>query len=393
MHTVIVGGGFAGVKAALEISKRQLGKVTLISDQPYFLHHASLYATATGRDAAASVVNLSDIFATYPNVTVEIDTMKSIDPARKLVVGTSKDYPYQTLILALGVVTTYFGINGMADHSYGIKTLNEVQAFKSHLHELVAADRHMDKNYVIIGGGLTGVELAGAMAGYLKEIAAAHQVKNAKISIVVVEAAPRILPRLSQTASDKVRSRLESLGVKILENHKVEALDDKTITVEGKKIPTETAIWTSGVANHPFFAQHPTIFELAKNGRVVVDNHLQATEHIHVIGDNASTPYTGTAWTALYDAKFIADHLARKVSKRPFKEYKPHKYSNSVPVGDGWAYVEKYGVYVSGKIGYMIRRFIELSGLKMLLPHDKAMHAWRAQHQHEETCDLCNPLR
>lgn len=92
MHTVIVGGGFAGVKAALELSKKQLGRITLISDEPYFLHHATLYATATGRETKESVVSLEDAFATHHDVDVVLDSMISIDHDRRLVVGKKSQY-------------------------------------------------------------------------------------------------------------------------------------------------------------------------------------------------------------------------------------------------------------------------------------------------------------
>jgi NADH dehydrogenase len=390
MHIVIVGGGFAGVRAALELSKKQLGKITLISDQPYFLYHASLYATATGRNADASVVSLDDIFAAHPDVEVILDTMVSVNPTRRLVIGEQKQYPYDSLVIAIGVVTTYFGIKGMGAHSYGIKTLPEVKAFKKHLHDALAAEQHMDKNYVVIGGGLTGVELAGAMGRYLREIARAHIIRNPKVSVTVVEAAPRLVPRLSVTASNKVQARLESLGVKVITGQKVEALDKGFLHVDGKKIPTETAIWTSGVMNNPFFAKHAEYFELAKNGRVVVDDYMRAYENIYILGDNANTPYTGTALTALHDAHFISEHLARKATRRPLKKYKPTLYANSIPVGDYWAYVEKYGIYLAGRTGYYLRRLIELRALKSLLPRNQALNAWHAHFDRdEEECDLC----
>jgi len=391
MHTVIIGGGFAGIKAALELSKKQLGKITLISNEPYFLYHAALYATATGRDIAASAVNLEDMFATYHDIDVVQDTVTSLDAERKLVIGEAKQYPYESLIIALGVVTTYFNIAGMAKHSYGIKTLGEAKHFKQHLHDALAADQHMDRNYVVIGGGLTGVELAGALGRYLNEIARTHQVKKAKVSITLVEAAPRLVPRLSKTASKKVQSRLESLGVKVLVGSMVESLDKDTIVVQGKKIPTRTAIWTSGVANHPFFKAHEQYFQLAKNGRVIVNDYFEACKDIYVIGDNADTPMTGTAHNALHNAVFIADHLARKETQRPFKVYRPGRFSNNIPVGDGWAYVEKYGMYLSGKSGYLARRLIELRALRSLLPENQALGAWHAYDTHEEDCAICCP--
>src|SRR5690349_8560671 len=100
MHVVVVGGGFGGVKAALELSKRQIGKVTLISDQPYFLHHATLYATATGKSDEESVIPLNVIFAKHPNVEIIQDKIEHLDPSRKLISSKKRDYHYDKLVLA-----------------------------------------------------------------------------------------------------------------------------------------------------------------------------------------------------------------------------------------------------------------------------------------------------
>lgn len=135
MNTVVVGGGFAGVKAALELAKKNLGRVTLISDETFFLHHATLYATATGRATAESVVTLKHIFEDYKNVKIIHDSMISVDPDRKMVVGKKKSYEYDALVIAIGAVTTHFDIHGMNTHSFGVKTLNEVREFNRHLHE------------------------------------------------------------------------------------------------------------------------------------------------------------------------------------------------------------------------------------------------------------------
>lgn len=378
MHTVIVGGGFAGVKTALELSKRHMGKITLISDEPHFLHHATLYSTATGRNMAESVVPLNELFAGHKNVTIVHDTLKSIDSTRKLAVGKQKNYEYDKLVLALGSVTTFFGINGVAKHAFGIKTLGEVKQFNKHIRDEIIADRHLDKNYFIIGAGATGVELAGALHDYLEHLTIVHQVSRAKINITIVEAAPRILPRLSKTASRVVSKRLKDMGIKVLVNHKVEALGKDVITIDGKKVPTETAVWTSGVTNSPFFAKHTDYFKLAPNGRVEVNQYLEAYRDIYVLGDNNTVKHSGMAWPALNQATFVADHLARKKSGRPLVAFRPSAPPSGIPVGEGWAYVEWHGVYAAGLIGNFIRRQMELRGYKQLLPRRAAVAAWRA---------------
>ncbi len=389
MHTVIVGGGFAGVKAALELSKKQLGKITLISDEPYFLHHATLYATATGRDAESTVIDLEDMFATHHDIEVVHGAMKTIDYRRKLVVCDGKDVSYDSLILALGSVTNYFGIKGMQKHSYGIKSLKEVDDLRRHLHDEVIKNQHRDSSYFVIGAGPTGVELSAAIAEYIQDVSSAHHIDRGQPSVMLVEAAGRVLPRLSVTASKKVASRLASLGVTVFLQHKVEGVGESVITIDGKKTPTRTVIWTSGVMNNPFFARHSELFAIALNGRVQVNRYLEGYEDVYVLGDNADTKYSGRAYTALQDAVFVADHLERKATKRTLRAYKPTVVAQSVPVGHNWAYVEKYGIYIAGRFGYVVRRLIELAGLRQLLPHNQAISAWHAYDRQDGSCELC----
>lgn len=378
MNIVIVGGGFAGVKAALEISKQNLGHVTLISDEDYFLHHATLYATATGKSYAESVVPLNELFAGNKSVTVIKDKVISLDHDRNLVVGTAKSYEYDKLIIAIGSVTTFFGNQSIEKHAFGIKTLQEVKAFNEHIKDEVIRDRHLDKNYIIVGAGATGIELAGALHEYLEHLSVVHQVHRPNIKITIVEAAPRILPRLSKTASRVVEKQLTSLGIKILLNHKVESLSDEFVTIDGKKVPSETVVWTSGVANNPFFKAHDSIFKLAPNGRVEVNQYLEGTRNVFVLGDNNTVKYSGMAWPALDQASFVARHLARLKRKEPLVGFRPSQPPSGIPVGSSWAYVEWHGVYAAGLTGHLIRRRMELYGYKQLLPRPVALAAWRA---------------
>lgn len=387
MQIVIVGGGFGGVKAALELSKRHQN-VTLISDKDYFLYYPALYATATGHSHLQSVVPLEEIFEDT-SVTIITDTVHAIDSDRRTIKGELREYQYDQLILALGVVTSYFGIKGLPEYSYSIKSYDEVQRFKTHLHQELAQDHHVDKHYVVVGAGPTGVELSAALASYLEDIADAHKVRHGKISIQLVEAAPRVLPRMSERASERVRQRLKSLGVQVMTNEKVESENDNSILVSGKSIPSKTVIWTSGVSNHPFFKEHEGLFSLTPNGRVEVDDHLRAAAHIYVIGDNAATPYTGLAQTALHDAIFIAK-VMRAISKRhPLPAYKAVKPPVVVPVGKNWAILEYGRIVMTGPLASLIRRAADLIGYHDVLPIGQALGVWHAETINEESCDVC----
>ncbi len=376
MHVVVVGGGFGGVKAALELSKRQIGKITLISDETYFLHHATLYATATGKNMAESVIPLQTIFANHPNVELVLDKITSFDPNRHLITG-KKDYHYDKLILALGSVTTYFGIEGMKEHSYGIKSLNQIKDFQEHIHDELVQQK-LDKEYFVIGAGSTGVEMAGALNEYVKQLMSLFKLKQTATKVTLVEAAPRILPHLSQTATDKVKAQLKKRGIKVLANHKVGALKDDSIIIDGKSYNTTTAIWTSGVINNPFFQKNAEYFHFAINGRVNVSPSLEALDDVYVIGDNNSVKYSGTAWPTLSQAKHVAKNIARLATNRPQLRFNPTAAPTGIPVGDKWAYVEWFGLYVSGRTGAFLRRLMELYGFCQLLPFKQALPVWRA---------------
>jgi NADH dehydrogenase len=377
MNIIVVGGGFGGIKAALELSKRNIGKITLISDESYFLHHATLYATATGKDMSESVISLKDIFINHPNVTIVKDVMKSLDTERRMVVGKTKQYHYDKLIIAIGSVTTYFNVKGVAQHAYGIKSLNDIREFQKHIHQEVVLDK-LDKEYFIIGAGPTGVELAGALNEYLAYLTAAHRLKNSRARVSIVEAMPRILPKSSKTAARIVTKRLKSMNIKVHVNQKVEALGDNNITINGKRTPTTTAIWTSGVANNPFFTKHAHLFHLAPNGRVNVNPYLEALPDVYVIGDNNSVKHSGMAWPALNQATFVAKHLARIKHRRPHAAFHSHSVMTGFPVGDMWGYVEWLGVYVAGRAGFWVRRWMELYGYCQLVPFKTAVRIWRA---------------
>lgn len=389
MRIVIVGGGFGGIKSALELSKDERIQVSLISDKDHFLYYPALYGTATGHNHRESVVSLEEIFGDTPNVKVIIDTVKSIDTQQRTVVGKKAKYHYNNAILAMGVVTTYFGIEGLKENTFGIKSYKEVQKLKDHLHQELADDKHLDKNYVVVGAGPTGVELSAALMSYLDRIAANHKVKHGKIRISLVEAAPRVLPRMSEKASRLVEKRLQKLGVKVMTNKKVEAATHDDMTISGRHVPSHTMIWTSGVTNNPFFKAHDHIFQLAPNGKVEVDEQLRAAPNVYVIGDNALTPYSGLAQTALKDAQFIADHLKRVTYNLPLKRYKPRKPPVVIPVGENWAIFEWGPLCFGGFIASLLRRAADLIGYHDLLPIGHALGVWRAQFTHEESCKDC----
>lgn len=379
LHVTIVGGGFGGVKTALELSEHPEAQVTLITEMPHFQYYPALYSAATGHSHLEAWVPLSRIFQDRPNVTVIIDSIEKIDPnARTLSSVTGKIYRYETVVLALGTITTYFGIKGLDQYAYGIKSVAEVNAFKRHLYEEIGQRHHIDKHYVVVGAGPTGVELAAALTTYLKRLSKQFRLEEKKIHIDLVEAAPRVLPRMSEKASAAVQRRLESLGIKVHVGKSVQSQNADQLMVSGKPISSHTVIWTSGVANHPFYKNNAEYFEFAPNGRVVVDEFMQARGNVYVIGDNAATPYTGLAQTALHDAIFVAKNLWRLHHHKKRVPYKAVMPPVVVPVGDNWAIFEWKKLRLSGWIASLIRRAADFVGYHDILPIGQALGVWRA---------------
>lgn len=379
MNITIVGGGFGGVKTALELSKQPHNNITLISDKADFQYYPALYGTATGGSHLQSWVPLGEIFAGKNNVEIHIDTITAVDPDKKTVTGGSgKVYAYRELVLALGTVTTYFGIEGLDSYAYGIKSAEEIKKLKRHLSTEMGEHRLMDKDYVIVGAGPTGVELAAALGLYLERLRVHYKLPRRKVNIHLIEAAPRVLPRMSKALSRKVEKRLRKLGVKVQTNKKVESETADILMVSGKPIKSSTVIWTSGVANHPFYAANKSHFVFAQNGKIVVDEYMRVSKHVYVIGDNAATPFSGLAQTALHDAFFITHNFARQSKGRQLKKYTVVSPPVVVPVGESWAAFEWHSVHLSGRLASVIRRLSDMIGYSDILPLGQALGVWSA---------------
>lgn len=379
MNITIVGGGFGGVKAALELAKDAATQITLITDKPDFQYYPALYGAATGHSHLESWVPLQTIFAGKRNVKVIIDTIETIDPAGKTLTSASgTNYTYETCVMALGTVTTYFGIDGLDTHTFGVKSATEIEQLKQHIYTDVVEGHGVDKRYIVIGAGPTGVELSAALGSYLKNLSKRLGQRKTKIHVTLVEAAPRVLPRMSEKASAKVVRRLKHLGVDIYTDKKVESAIEDLLTVSGNSMVSDTVIWTSGVANHPFFKANAEHFELAQNGRIIVDQYMSVGNDLYVIGDNAATPFTGLAQTALHDALFVAAHLKRLNSKQELVAYKAVQPPVVVPVGEHWAIFEWHKLRLSGWPASVLRRAADFMGYSDLLPIGQALGVWRA---------------
>lgn len=382
-----MGGGFGGVKAALELAGDERFDVVLLSDSLDLRYYPTLYHTATGGHRSNSSIPLRTIFAGKKISLVQGKATALDRRAKTITTGDGQAYSYDTLILALGVVTNYFGIPGLDEYSYSIKTQDEVQRFKAHLHQQITDDRRPDLHYVIVGAGPTGIELAGALPHYIRHIMKNHGIKNRSVHIDLIEAMPRLLPRSPKAISRAVRRRLRKLGVRLYLGQAVQGETAEELTVSGKPIRSHTVVWTAGVTNHPFF--HDNNFVLMGRGKVAVDTYLQAEPDIFVIGDNANTPYSGMAQTALHDGDFVAHNLKRRASGKKFNSYIAHEPVSVIPCGPHWAAVNWGKLQLYGWLGWLLREAADWDGFHSFESVTQATRQYLTEFTAQDSCTVC----
>lgn len=382
LHIVVVGGGFGGVKTALELANKRGIDVTLISQGMNFEYHGALYRTATGRSPMEVVIPLRQIFKRAKNVSVVLDTITKIDPKMKRVESeTGNIYAYDKIVLALGNVTNYFGIEGMEQHTATMTTVSNTMVLR---HKLIALLRSKKQSIkiAVIGGGASGVELVAELPYFAELVAKKDKRPVKQLELTLIEGADRVLPLLDPRASDIAHKKLESQGIALRLNTRVNSCEKGKVCMDSGDISADLIVWTAGSRPADFYANNADVFTLER-GKVVVDSFLRARDKknshkdIYVIGDNAKTPYSGMAQTAIHDANFVARNfiaLSRGMRLTLYRAWHPIYV---VTVGPGWAVVQDGKKIVSGRIGWSIRRKADMWVFKNFEPYKKAIKTWR----------------
>lgn len=398
---LIVGGGFAGIRCALDLAKANLPntKITLVSDKFHFEYHAALYRVVTGRSPLEVCIAIPEILK---NTNVEFieDKITQIDLNKKVLCGESAcDYSYDYLVLAVGAETTYFNVEGLKEFSFGFKTIHEALELKRHLHESFSSCKSINPNeracnthIVVVGAGASGTELAAELAIYTKKLAIQYDLDPTSVKIDLIERASRVLSLLSEDISAKAETRLKYLGVNVLLNKEVLKSDIENIYLKDMKMKTKTVVWTAGVTANSLYANTAGL-EFGKQGKIVVDDYLQAKgyENVYVAGDSAYTKYSGMATTAINHASYIALKIKASLKGDSITSYVPKEPPYIIPVGPGWA-IAKLGNKVHvGAFGWFHRRLFDFNVFKSILPLRKALLAFSEDKKVCQTCHSCEP--
>ncbi len=387
-NILIVGGGFGGVQAARALAKKKLPDTTvrLIDPKTHFEYTAALYRFVTGRSPMESCISYKDILGGY-DVDVIQDAVTSVNVGAKVVSGQSgSSYYYDTLILALGSETSYFGIQGIKEYAHGMRSTSEAIRLKAHILDVIVEASTATKDsqtpllhLVIVGGGASGVELAGELGWYTASLAKNNNLDPSLITIDLIEAMPRILPMFTPEVSAMVTARLRSLGVNVMLNRSLVKEDMERVYLKDMQMTTKTVVWTAGVMGHSLLKNIAGL-TADKRGRIEVDDQLKAKgqSSVFAIGDAASTKFSGMAQTALIDGDFVADVIEAEANGKKVPVYVPSQPKYAVPVGPKWAVVVIGKMTFMGYLGWALRRAADLRVFLTLLPLMKALRAFRS---------------
>ncbi len=352
-RVVVVGGGFAGLYATRNLRRGgDRVDVTLVDRRNHHLFQPMLYQVATGALSPGEIAQpLRSIFRKQRNTTVLLGEAVDIDAERReITLSDGGPIPYDTLIVATGAHHSYFGHDEWAPFAQGLKTIDDAVAMRRRiLIAFEAAEREADPErrrawmtFVIVGGGPTGVELAGALGEIANDTLKAdfRSIRSRDAKILLVEALDRILPPYPPAQSASAARQLKRLGVIVRTRTRVVHIDDQCVRVQlgsgdEEEIPTRTVLWAAGVLAASFGRKvaAATGAETDRSGRIKVDRNLNVPGHpeIFVVGDAAIQPWKrdrpvpGVAQGGIQGGSYAAKAVLARLDGRPVK---PFRYSN-----------------------------------------------------------------
>ncbi|MEE9905474.1 NAD(P)/FAD-dependent oxidoreductase [Chlorobium sp.] len=370
-HVVVVGGGFAGLNVVKELGNKRNVKVTLIDKNNFHLFQPLLYQVAMAALNAGEIAYpLRMMLARYRNVTVYKGVVERIDPDEKKVYTDFGSLDYDYLVLACGAKHHYFGHNGWEEHAPGLKTIAQASEIRRRVMDAYEkAERTQDSaekrrmlTFVVVGGGPTGVELAGSI-GEMSRYYLSKYYRNIdpKLTrIFIVHSAPRILQTFSPELSGRATRELEKLGVQVWTCSLVNGIDEYGVQVGNERIEAGTVLWAAGVKASRL--PGGSVFETDSGGRVYVTDELSLPGYPDVFagGDQAcfsledGTSLPGMASVALQQGRAIGRNILLSAEGKKRRAFRYKDKGQMATIGRKMAIAEKGNVKLYGLLAWII---------------------------------------
>lgn len=380
-RVVIVGCGFAGLTLGKKLKKSGF-QVVILDKHNYHQFPPLFYQVASaGLEESSILFPLRKIFQQHEDYHLRKVEVRSVDSANNTLSTSSGEIDYDYLVLAHGATNNFFGSDQMQKHSKGMKTIAEVldlrnsllMNFENALTAQNTEEREMLMTIVIIGGGPSGVEIAGAIAEMNKYVLQKDypEFKEIRAKIYLVEAVDRVLSSMTEKSSDKARSFLEKMGVTVFTKTRATGCDERTVFLDsGQKINTGMIIWTAGITGNTIEGISRDCF--TRSRRILVDgtSKVNGYSNIFALGDislqteaNYPKGHPQVAQVAIQQAKLLAANLVRLQSNRPLKEFRYNDLGTMATVGRHLAVVELPTVRFQGVFAWFVWMFVHLMSI------------------------------
>lgn len=379
---VIIGGGFAGVSLSKKLANKNV-QVVLIDKHNYHTFQPLLYqVSSSGLEPDSIAYPLRKIIKKHKTSFFRLAEVKMIDPEQNEIITNIGNLSYDYLVIATGTKTNFFGNKTIESNSMPMKTVSQALDIRSlilqNFEKAAIADTRKKReaylNFVIVGGGPTGVELAGAIAELKNHILPRdyHDLDTKDMRIHLLEGADRLLPPMSEHASKKAEQFLEALGVKVHCNTYVKDYDGLNVTTNSDlELQSETLIWAAGVTGAPIKGlQADALMENANRYRVNRFNQVEGYNNIFAIGDIAlmetetySKGHPQVAQPAIQQGVLLGKNLLRLIKKQPMTPFEYKDKGSMATIGRNKAVVDLKHYKFGGFFAWFIWMFVHLMSL------------------------------
>ena len=394
-NIVVLGAGYGGLRTALRLETLMQPlldhRITLVDQNRHHQIITLIHEVAGGRTPAEAVALPFDWLLGLRRIDFHRARVTGLDLNGKAVLTDHGALPYDQLVIALGSETNFYGIPGMREHSFTLKSLGDACLIQGHLHEMLAwaasqtdpQARREALNFVVGGGGFTGVELAGELAESLPRLASGYGLSPEDPKVIIVEAAKALLPGLDAGLVEKATRSLQKRGIEMLLGSPAQSADARGVTlVSGERIDSRTLIWAGGVRAVETLERWG--LPVGAAGRVKVDDFLgvEGLPGIYAVGDSAlvideksQRPSPPSAQLAVAQAETVARNIHARITGRRIEVYRAHVTGEAVSLGagDGVAWVGP--ARFSGNPAQWLKAFIarrylwETGGFELVRTH------------------------
>lgn len=377
-RVIIIGGGFGGVEAARKLKDKEV-EVLLIDRNNFHTFQPLMYQVATGTLAADAIsFPIRKMFKSQVNFHFRMAEVLNINEQSKVVFTSVGEYDYDYLIIATGATSNFFGNKQVEKYALPMKSIKEALDIRSYvlqnLEEAVLRKNTMDRqrflNFVVVGGGPTGVELSGAIAEIQLHMLKKDypELSTHEMNVYLVEGTGKILGALSEKSSQDATRYLQELGVKVKLNTQVTGYDGNTITFSnGESIDTKTVIWGAGVMGQ--FPEGIPSEIIERGNRIATDGQCRVIgmQNVYAIGDVSAmiteqTPrgLPGVAPVAQQQGSFVAEHILKSINGETSTEFKYFDKGSMATVGRNRAVVDMGNFHMKGFLAWLTWMFVHL---------------------------------